>query len=240
MRPLDLTWRYQNKLLALLGDTEFRRLAPLLTPCEVEHRKTLVAQGGLIHHIDFPCTCLYSAVIGMTDGNVVEVGTIGNEGMTCLNALHDGRVATASVICQIPGLTLRMEIGDFQWEADCNPHFRTVLDLYSQAYLAQVEQSVACNKLHPLEQRAARWLLMTHDRVEQDEFPLTQEVLAIMLGAQRPTVSLLARKFERAGALTYTRGTMRILRRDLLERMSCECYAASRQHFERLLGLRVG
>ena len=86
----------------------------------------------------------------MADGNMVEVGTVGNEGMTCLNAVLDGRIATTNVVCQIPGLALRMEVGNFQWEAESNPRFRVVLDLYSQAYLAQVEQSVAFNKLHSL------------------------------------------------------------------------------------------
>jgi len=207
---------------------------------EVEQKKVLVHQGAPIHFVDFPCSCVYSAILSMKDGRSVEVGTIGNEGMTSHNALLGGNVATVTQICQVPGIGLRMEINDFRSELESNPKFRTALSLYVQAYLAQIEQSVACNKLHSLEQRAARWLLMTHDRVRQDEFPLTQEFLAMMLGVQRPTVSLVARKFEQAGALAYNRGVMQILRRDVLEEASCECYAASRREFERLLGMRHG
>jgi CRP-like cAMP-binding protein len=240
MGDMELTWRNQNKLLALLPESNFRHVAPLLSLCKIEQKRVLLNQGEQIRHVYFPCSNVYSTVIAMADGNTVEVSTIGNEGITSLSALLDDHVANTTLICQISGMSLRMNIDDFKWEAEHNPHFRTVVNLYGQAYLAQVQQSVACNKLHNLEQRAARWLLMTHDRTRQDEFPLTQELLAIMLGAHRPTISLLARKFEQAGALTYTRGMMRILRRGMLEDISCECYAASRQQFERLLGAGVG
>ncbi|HVL76113.1 MAG TPA: Crp/Fnr family transcriptional regulator [Noviherbaspirillum sp.] len=240
MQAVDLTWRHQNRLLELLPAPEFVHIAPLLSVHEVEVKHVLIRKGAPLRHVDFPCSSVYSALVEMADGATVEVGTIGNEGMASLNALLDGHVATETLICQIPGISLRMRIDDFQWEAESNAQFRTVLDLYAQAYISQVEQSAACNQLHTLEQRTARWLLMTHDRVRQDVFPMTQEFLSFMLGVQRPSVSQIARRLEQEGALSYHRGMMRILRRDLLEATTCECYAATRSQFEHLLGASAG
>jgi CRP-like cAMP-binding protein len=233
-------WHYHNKLLALLSDADYLGLMRYLKPQHVGHKEVLVSQGQPISHVDFPCTSVYSMTLAMSDGNTVEIGTIDNEGFTSLNARFEGHIATATVMCQIPGISLRMSLHDLQWEMENNPRFLYVLDLYCQAFLSQMEKSIACNKLHPLEQRVARWLLMTHDRIGQDVFPLTQEFLAAMLGAQRPTVSVIAKKFESAGALAYHRGRMHVVNRALLETLSCECYAASRREFERLLGVRAG
>lgn len=193
-----------------------------------------------MRHVEFPCNSVYSSVLHTFNGGTVEVGTVGNEGFTGINMLFPSHVATTTIFCQIPGLTLRMDAARFHQELQENPRFRFILELYCQAFIAQMEKSIVCNKLHSLEQRAARWLLMTHDRVGRDEFALTQEFLATMLGVHRPTVSVLAQKFADAGILSYTRGRMHILRRPALEAFSCECYAASRRDFERLLGVRVG
>lgn len=240
MDKLHFTWRFQNKLLALLPEPDVQNLMPLLQLSEVQAKEILVDQGRPILHVDFPCSCVYSSIVELHNGDAVEVGTIGNEGITNVNTLWDARTATTKMICQIPGLALRMAIDDFIWALDHHPRLRFVLHLYGQSYLAQIERSVACNKLHSIEQRAARWLLLTHDRVGQNEFMLTQEFFAVMLGAQRPSVSLVAHKFQEVGALTYTRGKVRILHRSLLEAACCECYYASRQHFERLLGVQTG
>jgi CRP-like cAMP-binding protein len=240
MDASKLSQRYQNKLLALLPEADLVHLKSLLTLRQVSLKEVLVAQGQQIRHIDFPCSSVYSSIVEFSDGSAVEVGTIGNEGMTNVGSLMAARVATSTVMCQIPGDSLRMGIEDFQWEMDRNPRLRLILHLYGQAYLAQIEQFAACNKLHSLEQRAARSLLMTHDRVGQSEIPLTQEFLAMMLGVQRPSVTMVAQKFQNAGALTYTRGKIRILQRTLLESACCECYHASEGHFKRLLGVRAG
>lgn len=240
MDASNTIWRYQNRLLALLADATLARILPLLSLQEVQHREILAPQGDAIRFIDFPCNCVYSSILELKDNHSVEVGTVGNEGIAGLQTLLDAHVATSTLVCQIPGTALRMRIEDFQREIHQTPDLRLIVNLYAQAYLAQMEQSVACNKSHHLEQRIARWLLMTHDRVGKDEFPFTQESLATMLGVYRPTVSLLARKFQCAGALDYSRGRMRIRNRELLETASCECYASSRRHFERLLGTGIG
>ncbi|HEX8886489.1 MAG TPA: Crp/Fnr family transcriptional regulator [Noviherbaspirillum sp.] len=235
-----VTWQYQNKLLSLLSEREFRLLSPFLEPHEVRPKEVVVHQGEEISHIEFPCTSVYSSVLTMANGDTVEIGTIGSEGFTGVNTLFSGHAATTTIFCQIPGLTLRMGIDQFLSEMRHNPRFHFILELYCQAFISQMEKSIACNKLHALEQRAARWLLMTHDRVGADEFLLTQEFLATMLGAQRPSVSVIAQKFSDRGILTYTRGRIKILQRHLLEELSCECYSKSRQEFERLLGVRTG
>lgn len=235
-----VAWHYQNKLLSLLPERDFLLLAPSLVPHEAKLKEVVVAQYQQIRHVEFPCSSVYSSVLHTAAGGAVEVGTVGNEGFVGINTLFPGDVATTSIFCQIPGLTLRMPIDRFHHELQHNPRFRFIAELYCQAFIAQMEKSIVCNKLHSLEQRAARWLLMTHDRVGRDEFNLTQEFLATMLGAHRPTVSVLARKFADAGILAYSRGSIHILRRPMLEALSCECYAASRHDFERLLGVRTG
>ena len=235
-----VTWQYQNKLLSLLSEREFRLISPFLKPHEATFKETVVNQGAKIGYIEFPCSSVYSSVLTMASGDTVEIGTVGNEGFTGINTLFSGNVATTTIFCQVPGVALRMAINHFRSEVRHNPRFHFILELYCQAFISQLEKSVACNKLHSLEQRAARWLLMTHDRVGHDELSLTQEFLATMLGVHRPTVSILAQKLADAGVLAYTRGKMKILQRSSLEKLSCECYTASRQEFERLLGVRTG
>lgn len=230
----------QNKLLSLLPEADFRQLSPFLKLHEAKLKDTLVRQGERFHHVEFPNDSVYSSVLCMENGNMIEIGTIGNEGFTGLNTLFGGQIATTTIICQVPGLAMRMNMQDFQRELRRNPRFHFILELYCQAFISQMEKSVACNKLHTLQQRAARWLLMTHDRVGRDEFSLTQEFLATMLGVHRPTISVLFQKLAEAGVLAYARGEIRIVCRPLLEKLACECYAASRREFERLLGARVG
>ena len=175
----------------------------------------------------------------MANGDPAEVGTIGNEGMVGLPlVLEDERTLTA-VYVQVPGMGLRIAASRFSKELARSASMRTVLHHYAHAFFNQVAQSAACNQFHSLEQGCARWLLMTHDRMDSDAFTLTQEFLAMMLGVQRTGLSVAAGALQRAGLIDYTRGHVTVRSRRGLERRSCECYGTSRREFDRLLGGNV-
>lgn len=232
--------RCQNHLLSKLPDDDFRELLPLFDMMENRSKDMLYEQGKPIEHVYFPCTCAYSCTLVMEDGMMVEVGTTGNESFTGVELLLDATLAIETVVCQIAGTSIRMRVADFRKAVGTSIPLRKLLRCAGQAYLAQVSQSVACNQLHTLEARFARWLLITHDRTQGKQFQLTQEFMAAMLGVHRPSVSLIAGAFQQAGIIRYARGHMTILDRARLEETSCECYKAVRSHFERLLDISHG
>jgi CRP-like cAMP-binding protein len=171
----------------------------------------------------------------MRNGDSAEVGTIGNEGMVGLLVIFGDSQAPTSVYIQVAGQGLRMSAKTFWQELQRSLSLRTAMLHYAHAFFNQVAQSAACNTFHLLEQRCCRWLLMTHDRMQTDEFPLTQEFLAMMLGVQRPGVTLAAGKLQQAGLIHYTRGKVKILDHAGLVKRSCECYAESKREFDQLL-----
>jgi CRP-like cAMP-binding protein len=230
----------QNHLLAKLTDEQFRPLLPFLDLVEIKLKDVLVRQGDPIEYVYFPSIGAFSCIVYMEDGSGVEVGTIGNEGFTTVEMLLDATIATETVVCQVSGTGLRMSANDFRTVMPDARALSKILKCSGQAYLAQVSQSVACNRLHSTDIRFARWLLITHDRVQGDEFEITQEFLAAMLGVHRPSVSVVAGLFQQAGIIRYTRGRMKILDRPRLEDSACECYAMVRSQFERLLGVPRG
>lgn len=232
--------KYGNRLLDKLPDGELELMLPFLELVEARVKDVVVHQGEPIKFIHFPSNCAYSCVVSMEDGAGVEVGTIGNEGFTCVEMLFDATIALETVVCQIEGMSLRMRAEEFRRFIGKGGKLAGLLQCSGQAYLSQVSQSVACNRLHSIDMRFARWMLITHDRVQGDEFTLTQEFLAAMLGVHRPSVSTVAGMFQESGAISYTRGRMRIVNRSMLERASCECYGVVRKHFERLMGAPVG
>jgi CRP-like cAMP-binding protein len=199
-------------------------------------KQVLGERDESISYIYFPCTAVLSVLSQMLDGQMVEVGTIGNEGFYGIDVLIGGNLAIETTLCQVPGKALRMPVADFKRAIDGNTPLRQVAQRYLQAYLSQVSQSVACNRLHNIEARFARWILMTHDRVLGDEFYLTQEFLADMLGVQRPSVSIVAGAFQEAGTIQYHRGHMTILKREALEQACCECYGIVNRQYERTIG----
>lgn len=166
----------------------------------------------------------------------MEVATIGNEGVVGLSAyLGDGR-SSMEVFVQIPGEAVRMEAGVFRHELRSESAFLGIILRYAQAFLSQVSQSAACNRVHPINERCARWLLMSHDRVFGDEILLTQEFLAEMLGVRRAGVSRAVGLLKRRKVIDYRRGKIRVLDRLELERAACECYAFIRSEHERMVG----
>jgi len=232
VRPEDLL---RNRLLAGLDDAERARLAPLLEPVEAVLRTPVYDPGEAIEHVYFPLRCVFSLVAVVGD-DVIEVSTIGNEGMVGLPVFLGAAVSPNSAFCQVPGPALRMRAPDlvtFLSHWDGTMHSR--LHRYTQATIVQLAQSVACNQLHTTHQRTARWLLMTRDRVDQDSFTLTQEFLAQMLGVRRATVSGIAAEFQAAGLIAYNRGTMSITDPAGLETLTCECYRVIQDEYDQLL-----
>jgi CRP-like cAMP-binding protein len=171
----------------------------------------------------------------MDDGGTVEAGTIGNEGLVGVSVVLGADRSPVDAFTQIPGDYLRMATEAFRQELDRNGGFAAVMRRHAEAFYSQVAQSTACNRLHPVEQRLCRWLLMTHDRVGAEHLALTQEFLAIMLGVRRSTVTIAAGMLQKAGLITYHRGSIDVLDRIGLEEGSCECYARVRKQYERLL-----
>lgn len=225
-----------NHLLSLLPEDAYQAIRPHLELVPSPFKTVLFERDRPIEYTYFPCSGAHSILAIMQNGAAVEVGTVGNEGFSTIDLLTGSDVATETTICQIPGETLRMPAARFKEAIAGDTPLRRITMRYLQAYLSQVSQSVACNRLHTLEERFARWVLMSHDRVPGDEFQLTQEFLADMLGVHRPSVSLAASAFQRAGLLTYNRGVMTILDRAGLEDTCCECYFVVREHFRRSIG----
>lgn len=225
-----------NLLLSRLPEAEYQALEPhferIPTPLNFE----LYRRDQLIQHVYFPLSGEHSILAIMQDGATVEVGTVGNEGFSTIEILTGCELALETVICQIPGESLRLPLSVFMEAIQSQTALRHLAYRYLQAYLAQVSQSVACNRLHTTEERFAKWMLMNHDRVPGNEIQITQEYLAAMLGVHRPSVSLIARHFQRLGLINYSRGVVTVLDRQGIEDASCECYAVVKKQFERALG----
>jgi CRP-like cAMP-binding protein len=229
-----------NYLLSTLTDDGYAALAPRLQRIHMVPKDVVGERNTLIDYIYFPCGAVLSVLAYMSDGTAIEVGTAGREGFCGIEVLVAGERWTETTICQVEGDCFRMSVKDFKEAIQADTPLLRATQQYMQVYLALVSQSVACNRLHTIEERFSRWVLMTHDRVDGDVFHLTQEFLAVMLGVQRPSVSLVASSFQQAGLIRYHRGRMTILNRHGLEETCCECYAAVRQLFHNVLKVDRG
>ena len=230
--PNNLT---RNRLLAALPPEDATRLLPHLTETSLEHNRTLEAADRPATHVYFPWGGVCSVTTVMRDGRMVEVGTVGNEGMVGMSVYFGGMLLDVLTVVQIPGPgAYAMRAGVFTAEMERRGPLFDLIRRYSQALIALIMQSVACNGLHSVDQRCARWLLMSHDRAGPS-FLLTQEHLAAMLGVRRPSVSDVARRLQSQGLLRYSRGRITILNRKGLEKLSCECYPVVRATFDRLV-----
>jgi CRP-like cAMP-binding protein len=227
----------RNRILAALPPAEFSRVEIDLEPFALPINSVLYEANGPITHVYFPTSGCVSMVNVMIDG-AVEVGTIGYEGFAGLPLLlGDDRMPSRAFV-QLSGTSYRMHATAFREAVEINPAFGRVLHRHSLALFNQAAQSVACNRLHTLEARCARWLLMTHDRMRMESFNLTHEFLSYMLGVHRPAVTLAAGVLQRAGLIRYTRGKVTVLNRQGLEDVSCECYEIIRKSYERLIGTK--
>ena len=229
----------RNRLLSALPPHEYARLRPYLEPVHFEQRQMLFEQEGPVSHAYFPETMVVSLVSRLRGGATVEVGTAGCEGMAGLPLFLGDDSSSIRAFAQIPGMAVRMEAEAFIRLASAPGAFHQMLLRYTQAFLTQVAQTGACNAAHLVEERCARWLLMTHDRVFGDRFPLTHEFLAFMLGVRRAGVTVAMGRLQEIGLIDYTRGRVTIVDRTGLEIASCECYRVVRAHFDRLLPAAV-
>lgn len=225
----------QNRLLAALPAAEFDRLAPHLKPVELALKQVLHQPNQPLEFVYFPTDGMISLITRMQDGSAIETGTVGNEGLVGIPVFLRAERMPVEAFCQIPGSAMRMTSATFQREVTPDLALYRLLQRYTQALFNQSAQSAACNRLHTIEARFCRWMLMTRDRVNDDQFPMTQEFLAEMLGVQRSSVNLIAATIQRAGLIEYRRGQMTILDRAGMEEVACECYAVIREEFDRLV-----
>ena len=223
-----------NRLLAALPSADYARIQKHLHMNTGVTGSTLQAHGTPVTEVYFPNGGVFSVTNEMRDGALVEVATVGIEGMLGIGVFLGDRSGAGRMFQQVPdGPFPSMTIRRFVKESAPPGPFRDILALYAQANLLQIMQSTACNALHGVKQRCCRWLLQTQDRVGP-EFLLKQDFLAIMLGVQRPTVTLVMGTLQDGGLITTRYGRIRVLKRKKLERASCECYAVIRAQFQRL------
>jgi CRP-like cAMP-binding protein len=226
----------ENRLLAALPRAEFDRLTARMKNMTFAVRDVLYQSHGPIPHVYFPRTGVVSMVITAEEGGMIEVGTVGREGMAGVPAILGGDRSATHTVWQVgPCEARRMPVAAFREEVQRDGPFRTVLQRYALALMNQISQSAACNRLHAVEERCARWLLMTQDRVGADTFRLSQEFLATMLGVRRPSVTVAAGALQNAGLISYQHGRITILDRERLEAASCECYQTVRDEYDRLV-----
>jgi CRP-like cAMP-binding protein len=198
-------------------------------------RRVLFESDQRLAKAYFPLGGVVSLVTPMLDGNVVEMATIGREGVVGLPALLEGSLPAGSrAVAQVQGEALSISAEAFRREIAAGGRLAPMVHAFMQALFTLVGRNAACNRLHYMEQRCARWLLMTHDRVVSDQFKLTQEFLAQMLGSRRASVTEAAAELQRSGAISYQRGTITVINREALEASACECYGAIRQVFDSL------
>lgn len=222
----------RNAILAQLPKRELQLLRRRAEIVNVQQRQQVYHSQEPITEVYFPLSCVYS-LVALADGRIsVEVATIGHEGMVGLPVFLGAPASPHAAFCQVSGVAVRLAASDLRAVLSDDGVLHRALNRFTQATMVQVAQNVVCNSSHPADQRAARWLLTTHDRVGRDEFPLTQDFLAQMLGLRRPTVSEIARRLQSAGLIDYSRGQMKVLDRAGLEARTCQCYQIVRGEFD--------
>ncbi|MDZ8035894.1 Crp/Fnr family transcriptional regulator [Nostoc sp. DedSLP04] len=225
-----------NKLLAALPTSDYERLLPHLKLVSLPTRQVLYEPGEPITHVYFPQNAVVSIVTCMRDGSTVEVGIVSNEGMVGIPVILGSNTTTTKAFVQVAGAGMQIDADILRTEFNRGGAIQKLLLRYVRAIYTELTQSCACNRLHSLEERLARWLLTVSDRLASEEFPLTQEFIAQMLGVRRSGVTVAASTLSRAGMISYQRGHIKILNREDLEATSCECYRVIQKEFTRLLG----
>src|ERR1700730_5251212 len=219
-----------NRLLLALPSSDFQQLMPELEQIRCEREQVLMDAYFWLDHVFFPDIGVVSAVAVYADGSIIEMATIGREGCTAVQAVLGAESSTIRLLVQIPGGAAKMSRAAFTRAMGSMPSFRSLMYAYVQAFFEQVLVSGACNGAHSLKQRLARWLLMMRDRGDDDALEITQNLLAEMLGVQRPTITNAARELEHAGLIARGRRQVTILDRQGLVGASCECYQMVRAH----------
>lgn len=225
-----------NNLLEGLPPNELEPIRSAAERVRPRMRQVLFEQRGPMPFAYFPLNGVFSLLEQMEDGGVIETLTIGSEGMVGLPAVLGASHSPTRVICQVSGWALRIPVTLLIAAAPRNGVLFDRLARYAQARLTALSRSVACNRLHSAQQRYARWVLTTQDRVGMDEFPMTQDFLAQMLGVTRPTISLVGQELQALQLVHHAQGRLTVDDRDGLEQISCECYRTTRRAFEEMLG----
>ncbi len=224
-----------NRLLAALSDAEYQRLIPHLEYVPLPLKQVLHKRGESIEYVYFPQGAMISLISTPEEGSMVEVGLVGNEGVVGIPAALGDNITTTTAMVQLAGSSLRMKASLLKTEFGRGGSLQSLLLRYTQALYSLTLQNAACNRLHQLEERLARWLLLVCDRVESNELPLTHEFISKMLGVRRAGVTEAANSLQQAGLIRYTRGRITILNRQKLETASCSCYGVIKGEFARLL-----
>ena len=218
----------RNRLLLALPARHLKQLLPDLKLVQCQSEQVLIDADSSLEHIFFPDSGVISVVAVYPDGSIIEMATIGREGGTGFQAVFGAKSSSARLLVQVPGTAARISRAAFARAMDALPAFRSLMLAHVHAFLEQVMVSAACNGAHGLKQRLARWLLMMRDRHDGNVLPVTQDLLAEMLGVHRPTITNAVREFERTGLIDCGRQRVTIVDRNGLMQASCECYGLVR------------
>lgn len=221
----------ENRLLSALPREEYERLAPHLVEVSLKLRQVLFSPGDEIAYAYFPTDSIVSLLTDLSDGSGMEVGLVGREGLVGVSVILGGSETKVATV-QAEGNALKIRAGALREEFRRGGTLQNGLLRYTHALMTQISQSVVCNVRHPLPGRLARWLLMYHDRLGRDEFSLTHEFMAAMLGVRRAGVSDVANQLQRSGFISYRRGHVRIVDRKGMEEFACECYPVVEEKFD--------
>jgi CRP-like cAMP-binding protein len=222
--PLDCQRSVENELLSVLSDDEYQRLLPSFRFVTLTLGQVLHEPNGRLEFIYFPISAIISLVYTMRNGSTAEIGVVGNEGMLGIALVLGGNTMPNTAVTQVGGEAIQMSPRIIKEEFSRSGSLRQAILQYIQVYITQISQTAVCNRLHPMEQRLCRWLLLCQDRAKRVEFRMTQDFIAQMLGSRRESVTIAAGRLHDAGLIEYARGHIRILDRARLRASVCECY----------------
>ena len=227
----------ENQLLSALPSEAYERLLPNLQPVTFALGEVLYESSERLEYVYFPVNAVVSLLYTMANGSTAEMGLTGNDGVVGVALFLGGQTTPNRALVQIAGHAFQMKAKVLQEEFALGGALQQVLLRYTQAFITQISQTAVCNRLHSVEQRLCRWLLLSHDRAQSDEILMTQEFIANMLGGRRESVTVAAGRLQEAELIHYERGRITILDRNGMEAAACECYQIVKTEFERLLGL---
>jgi len=237
MSQLNLNHIFKNRILSTLKTEDLELMLPHLQPVTLKQHDVICEVGEIFKYIYFMEEGVASVLKRMEDGSSVEVGMVGFEGITPIAALLGDKISDQHIVIQLPGHAFKIDVASCKIAFEKNERFRRSVLNFINAFLNFGAQTAACNRLHSVEKRLIRWLLVSSDRFQSNVLPLTQEYLAAMLGVRRVGVTESAGGLQRSGLIHYTRGNITILDRPELEQIACECYGTDREQFSQLLSL---
>jgi CRP-like cAMP-binding protein len=225
----------ENYILRALPNNEYESLAPELEEVSLKVEEVINQPYQPIPYVYFPTNSMISVVASTPDGQLSEAGVVGREGVLGIAVMLGADTTPHENTVQLPGAALRITTKSIREKFDQCPVLHKLLLRFTHAHMMQLSQTALCNRLHDIKKRLSRWILMAHDRSDSDVLPLTQELLSIMLGVNRPTVSSAAVELKKAGYIKYNRGIITVLDREGLEDLCCDCYRVVKDEYERML-----